>query len=338
MKRTLPIDLLDKYRSGKCTASEIALLTAWYRSFEQDSDGLAALDALAESELQSRMYAVILAQIAPIITSGKQRNVYSFKQWTYLAAAVTLFVAGALTFTFQNFSSSFPSLRQNAGFKTINNQTAQITKIVLSDNSTVWLNPHSKITFPTHFAKTVRRVSISGECFFEVSKNPSRPFVILSSNMITTVWGTSFLVRDLGAGRPAEVAVLTGKVSVRLNQAAAANLLNLTFAKKEVMLYPHQKVIFSGTDHAFQAAAVGLNTPLQAWSRYNLVLENKLLKNIIPLLESKFNVRIIIVNDKLNNYVLHADLTGFNLAEVLEALKKSMGIAYTIDNNLIKLN
>lgn len=69
-------------------------------------------------------------------------------------------------------------------------------KLTLSDGTKVWLNAASSITFPTSFAKDVRTVSITGEVFFEVTKNPARPFIVKTYKDEIAVKGTSFNVNS----------------------------------------------------------------------------------------------------------------------------------------------
>jgi len=72
-------------------------------------------------------------------------------------------------------------------------------------------------------------------------------------------------------------------------------------------------------------------------SDFNLSFENKPLREIIPILDSKYHVHITVKSEKLNHYILNADLAGFNLPDVLEALKKSLNVNYEISDDGIEL-
>ncbi len=82
----------------------------------------------------------------------------------------------------------------------------------LPDNTKVWLNKNSSLTYDKGFGDTIRRVILSGEGFFEVAKNEAIPFVILANGSETRVVGTRFNLKAYQDGPPA-VSVVSGKVT-----------------------------------------------------------------------------------------------------------------------------
>src|SRR5690606_21442028 len=79
----------------------------------------------------------------------------------------------------------------------------------------VKLNSNSTIIAPSRFSGDKREVTLIGEGFFEVIKDPSRPFIIKTEKMMIRVLGTSFNVSAYQDGTPQTVAVRTGKVEVQ---------------------------------------------------------------------------------------------------------------------------
>jgi ferric-dicitrate binding protein FerR (iron transport regulator) len=69
-------------------------------------------------------------------------------------------------------------------------------KLILPDGTKVWLNAASSITYPTIFAEDRRVVSITGEVYFEVTKNARKPFTVRTYSDEITVLGTSFNVNS----------------------------------------------------------------------------------------------------------------------------------------------
>ena len=145
------------------------------------------------------------------------------------------------------------------------------------------------------------------------------------------------LVRDDDRSNSAEVSVLTGKVSVSIKKSDNTNDESLTLQKGEIMLYPHQKAIYLVDEHVLKPETPKKEPELQIWKRVNLLFENKPLKDIVPVLNSSYHVRIQVSNERLNHYILNADMEGFNLPDVLEALKKSLNVNYEIKNDIIEL-
>jgi transmembrane sensor len=341
MEKLIPVELLEKYINGECTEAEISLVKKWYQSFEYDDDYISGISTSEEKELEERIYNHILSRIGNVEEEPIPEKIgYNFfrKWYTIAAAAAIVLFAGVLFLYQQQKASLLEAADLNAKqLVSIANNSNQIYKATLPDNSAVWLSPHSKLTYPGMFSSKSRNVSISGECFFEVTKNTDRPFIITSRSIVTKVWGTSFLVNDNENSNQAEVSVLTGKVSVSIKKSEDSKQISAKLEKDEVMLYPHQKVIYLLEQHILQPQTVAEEPALQIWKRLDFSFENKPLKEIIPLLNAKFHVHIKTGDDKLNRYILNADMTGFNLSDVLEALKKSLNINYEIKTNSIEL-
>jgi ferric-dicitrate binding protein FerR (iron transport regulator) len=343
MKEPIRIDLLEKYIKGDCTEAEIALVKQWYFSFEGEKDHVSDLSPAEEKQLEENIYFSIISNLnlAELSITENRPKVVSFRKWYAVAAsAAVVFVLSAIAVIYtQKPKDQHLAALPVSGVHLFNvtNNTGHIYKVTLPDSSAVWLNPSAKISYPNVFAAGSRLVSISGECFFEVTKNPQRPFIISSRSIVTKVWGTSFLVRDNEQSNVADVSVLTGKVSVSAKVNGKNNVIATKLTKDEVMIYPHQKAVYLNDKHMLTSQAVEIKSTVKQYQRTHLVFDNKPLKDIIPVLDSSFNVNIKVSSEKLNHYILNADFDGFNLPDVLNALKKSLNIDYAIVNNHIEL-
>lgn len=353
MKKPISIELLEKYVNGQCSEEEMAIVKEWYFSFDKEHDHLSALSAPEEEQLEENIYNRILQNIgmadeahtAEPEAEAEDADVYElprrrFKAWYAVAGvAATLLVVFSLWVVNYKEQGGFAvDNTQSSDLVVINNNGKELYKAVLPDNSVVWLNPGAQLRYPKAFAKTYRAVSMNGECFFEVTKNPGRPFIINSHSIITKVWGTSFRVRDDAAKHCcADVSVVTGKVSVSIKNADSADVNRLVLKKGDVMLYPHQRAVYLIDKNQLRPEST-LNEPaMQIWNRVNLNFENKPLSEIVPVLNARFHVNIKMRSEKLNHYILNADMEGFNLPDVLEAFKKSLNVDYQIKENSIEL-
>lgn len=86
--------------------------------------------------------------------------------------------------------------------------------VQLTDGSHVWLNAQSAITYPVIFPTDKREVSISGEAYFEVAKDPVKKFIVKTSKLTTEVLGTHFNVKAYEEENAAKVTLLEGSVKV----------------------------------------------------------------------------------------------------------------------------
>lgn len=100
---------------------------------------------------------------------------------------------------------------------TLSNKTGQSTLInTLPDGSIIYLAQNSTLTYPTRFAGNKRNVKLLGEAFFDVAKNPKKPFIIETQAARVKVLGTSFNLKSESENN-FELNVVEGKVRINLN-------------------------------------------------------------------------------------------------------------------------
>lgn len=109
-------------------------------------------------------------------------------------------------------------LEANTGKLTYNTITnprgSQVIDMALSDGSRVWLNAGSSMTYPVAFGNRQRRVSITGEAYFEVARDRARPFHVTRGKMDIQVLGTHFNVNTYDDEQDMKVTLLEGSVRV----------------------------------------------------------------------------------------------------------------------------
>lgn len=102
---------------------------------------------------------------------------------------------------------------KTVAYNTVATAKAGQYQLVLPDGTRLWLNALSSIRFPTSFSAENRTVEVTGEVYFEVTKDKSKPFIVKSARSVVTVFGTSFNVRDY-QDEPAKISLLEGTVKV----------------------------------------------------------------------------------------------------------------------------
>jgi ferric-dicitrate binding protein FerR (iron transport regulator) len=120
----------------------------------------------------------------------------------------------------------------------------QKREISLPDSSKVWLNENSEIVYDEDFLKdSLRKITLNGEAFFEVSHNRQKPFVVEGNGLITRVLGTSFDLKYTDTQK--SLVVVTGKVrfsylektavkaSIIVEAGYQTELLDRKFVKRE---------------------------------------------------------------------------------------------------------
>ena len=106
----------------------------------------------------------------------------------------------------------------------LNPRGSKVIQITLADGTSVWLNSESSIRYPTGFSGDERVVEVTGETYFEVAKNPSKPFKVRKNGMEILVTGTHFNVNAYDEEEKLKVTLIEGAVRVT---SAASNSITL---------------------------------------------------------------------------------------------------------------
>ncbi len=141
------------------------------------------------------------------LADGKVIAVDSLTSYSQGSVQVTRTKDGKIIYTGFGSEVTFNTLTNPRGSKVID--------ITLADGSHVWLNAGSSITYPVSFAGNERKVSMTGEGYFNVAHNAAKPFTVSKGNMNVTVLGTEFNVNAYDDEEDIKVTLLKGSVKVQ---------------------------------------------------------------------------------------------------------------------------
>ena len=197
----------------------------------------------------------------------------------------------------------------------------QRTSYILPDSSKVSLNAASSITFAPQFNGDRRVVQLQGEAFFEIVKNKRQPFIVESAGISTKVLGTTFNIRAY-QGEDIEVTVATGKVHVEsLDKLSPKN-------NKEILLTANEQAVYDPVKGRLSQLTVDSRKYL-AWHSKELILENKSVKDVIVMLEKRFDQKIILENGELGDCVIRkARYKKESLETILKGLQSFLDLKY----------
>ena len=216
-------DLIAKYYANECNQDEKDELFTWldkdeenhilFNQIKQDLEIININKSMNKVNVDSAWDKVKNRiqedeQDLPIIEETKTRILQFSSVLKYAAAIIILISIGFFsTKIYQRISSD----NLTYTYAEINEQGKEV---ILPDGTTVVLNSDSKISYPKAFASNERRVELEGEAFFDVTKNPEKPFIIESKNAEIRVLGTSFNVNANLPDNKVEVFVKTGLVQL----------------------------------------------------------------------------------------------------------------------------
>ncbi|HKZ66661.1 MAG TPA: FecR domain-containing protein [Chitinophagaceae bacterium] len=263
--------------------------------------------------------------IVPAVPGKKSSRIMLLKWWMS-AAAVVIISVSVFVFT-QNKSP------QKMGERLVEKQNAKGIKstIVLTDGSKIWLNADSKIEYPEVFTGNTREVHLNGEAFFEVAKNPAKPFIIHLANGTVRVLGTSFNIRAYDNEKIVETSVATGKVAFIPRYEKSGKKQDTIF------LTPDNKVSYSLTKEEIIMQPTA-SAEDKAWTEGKLIFRAMLFEEIAVELERNFGKQVVFKNEEARNYRLTGSFQNNTLAEILYYLSKTKTFSYTISDEEIVIS
>ena len=194
-------------------------------------------------------------------------------------------------------------------------------KFILPDNSKVWLKEGSQLSYEKEFEGSSRNVSLDGEGYFEVTKNPNKPFVVLTGNTTTKVLGTSFNLKNDLKTKQTELVLVTGKVEF------------LSSTDKQI-LAPGDKIVAMPNGKLVKSANKNLN--FSSWKSGILKFEKTSINQVIKDVELHYNKNITIENMEFNNCTLTTIFDNESFDNVMQTLKILFDLTYVnIDKDTI---
>ncbi|WP_106830814.1 FecR family protein [Parabacteroides pacaensis] len=197
-----------------------------------------------------------------------------------------------------------------------------IESVVLPDGSTVQLGPSSKLTYPDKFATGKRIVELSGQAFFDVAKDKTKPFIVHSKDMEVTALGTAFEVFNYDQENKIETILLQGKVKIDLTTTSGK------IHKKDIYLSPNEKLTFIKDSRNVVIETVDADKYTSWRSNGILSFENEKLSMIIPRLEQWYGRKIICQKDLADTYRFTFKVRDESLKRILFILGKSSPLTY----------
>jgi transmembrane sensor len=234
------------------------------------------------------------------------KKVFRLNTYLRIAAAVVFIGIGSLLL-------GRLWLGRQVSVQTASNEVKEVT---LPDGSVAWLNHDSKLEYARNFKGDIRSVQLSGEAFFEVVKNPEKPFVITTPHAVTTVLGTSFNLADHNNAAEATLTVATGKVS--FVSAAGHN---------EVVVTANESArIDAATGAASKDDMADLNS--MGWKTRKLSFRDTPLPDVFKSLERYYNINIKTDNQGISKCHFTGEFTDPSFRFIMDAICKSLQLSY----------
>jgi transmembrane sensor len=207
-------------------------------------------------------------------------------------------------------------------YNTLSTPKSGMYAVVLPDQTKVWLNCASSLKYPTTFeGQSSRTVELSGEGFFEVKKDPARPFKVVANGVNVDVLGTSF---DVNA-YPDESVIRTTLVDGAVNVSAGQN---------QVQLKPGEQASTSSlTTGGVQVSTVNIDKFI-SWKSGYFFFQNDNIQSIMRQLSRWYDVKIAYEGKVTQERFTGTVLMNTNATEVLKILELG-GVHFRLENDQI---
>lgn len=269
-------ELLPRYCEGRLSEGERLEVEAWIDESEENKRVATQTFALYLAVDTVQVMKKVDTEKALLKVKGKMsdREVRRIVWWEWAQrAAAILFIPLLTLFIWQNWKGDTGEVAEMMEVKTSPGMTTSLT---LPDGTIVYLNSESSLSYPSRFNRDFRRVTLSGEAYFEVAKDPEKKFILSTTHQSQIeVLGTCFNVEAYEQNTEVITTLIEGKVDFMFEKDAGV---------KHVFLSPREKLVYdSETDKVHLYKTSGKSE--LAWKDGEVVLDNTPLEEALWMLE-----------------------------------------------------
>lgn len=230
--------------------------------------------------------------------------------------------------------------------------------ITLPDGTKLWMNSGTKIRYANNFGETSREVFMEGEAYFDVVKNPKKPFLVRTGYINIKVLGTAFNVKSYPDENSIETTLDRGLIEITKEK---DNESVITVKPKEKITYLKlakqlavagtkaktaedrkeqvpEKISSKKAEHEFQIFQLVNTELITSWKDGKLIFERERLEDIFKKLERRYDVVFSFDKSELRNYRFSGSIPELTLQQVLEGIQLSAPILYKIDKREVAIN
>jgi len=306
-KKDLPYQKIIRFLEGKLNTEEVASLNQWRAAlpenekYFQETQFIWEKSSLsqADDDISIDVNAALQKVQEQILPNPKPIH-QARRRFLRIASAAAI---ALLLIDFWGISNN--SVDQ-ISISTLANEQRQVS---LPDQSIVWLNENSTLTYPQSFEDLSRAVKLSGDAVFEVTHDKKHPFIVHSENLAVKVLGTKFNVithREAASF----VHVINGKVQVT----------NVANPDNQIIITKDQSVAFDAqTDQLALTEAYDSNQLF--WMNKTLTFSNSTLKALFEALQKYYAIDLQIQNSDLLNCAINGQFKDQTVDEILATIQ-----------------
>jgi transmembrane sensor len=227
----------------------------------------------------------------------------------------------------------------------------------LPDGTKVWLNAESSLEYSTDFNTKKRVVKLTGEGYFKVKTNRSKPFIVMVDGLSIKAFGTSFNIKAYPEEKQVETTLEEGIVKI---EGKEKNNKSFTYEMK-----PKQKIIYYKAEKQFAnneakekqhiesvkkaeefvqsntepiVSVNNVKTELYtSWKDSLWIIKAEKLEDLAVLLERRYNVTISFINNDVKKYRFTGAIQNETIEQIFEIMRLTMPVSYSIDKGQVSV-
>lgn len=235
--------------------------------------------------------------------------------------SITKSADGQLNYVVNNEAAGQSGL---AGTNTLSTANGETYLVTLPDQTKIWLNAASSITYPLSLGKLDRReVKLTGEAYFEVAKDKARPFKVISGNQVITVLGTHFNVKCYHDEPEIKTTLLEGKVQVT------------ALKGKPILLSPGQQSLL--TTQGLRVVKIDSDQEV-AWKNGDFLFNGQNIEEVMRTISRWYDVDVAF-NVKPGEIHVEGEVSrSRKLSAILAVLESTSGLKFSFQGNTITVS
>lgn len=312
------IELLHRLIAGTTTEEENRQLMEWFRQCASKEEFFMLFEtAWKESpdemprDVQERMY----RRLSRELDEKKSKTIllrsrFSWKIWPQIAVACIIIVLGLVNYRMSDKQKQLST--QNFMVLAEKGQRAFIT---LPDSTKVWLNSDTKISYPADYGLKERNVTLVGEAYFEVAKNPDKRFIVEAKGMQVEALGTSFNVNAYQNDNKIIASLFSGSVRVSYDRHVA-------------ILEPHESIRVDLLNRSFSRYKDESMQNIALWRKNEITFDGESLEEITHIMSRLYNTTICIEDESLKKVCYIGTIRNNNLENFIDIISLTTPVVY----------
>ena len=324
-------EIIPKWLALTASQEELKILNDWANQSSENLELLENLQKIWNEDTPEPILVNVNAKANQIWESAMTDNPKKLIEWTKISkyAAVLLILVSACFWTF--YGNNFENVDEEEVLTEVpsyilrENKAGRKIKLSLPDGSIAYLNSSSSIKYLDDFEGKERRVFIEGEAFFEVAKDHTKPFIVVSKSIETIALGTSFNVNAFDSSLT-RISLIEGVV--KINQTEKQGTSSILSPGTEVIVNHETKTV---VEQSFELDDV------IGWKTGKLVFNHATLDQVVERLERWYGVEIKVKGKKPSKWIVTTVYDNQSLKNVLTDLQYSKKFAYEITQSNVTI-